>query len=213
MADSLQPLPVVPFADGSRPKLLDQVRHTIRMRHYSRRTEALRSVDPAIHRLSPQETSFDDGSPGDRGVPVVAGDGATGYRAHYAVGIDFGETFNRSLVDAVAPIVVSSENLYCDHFGKDFCERSLLGPFSKFWFSKELTDPSAQSELLKYREELCVPRWDEYWREQPKPRKGLLAPRPANPTVLLNGTFVSDGGAVYEQKPGRSKQIFDTGWT
>ena len=39
MADSLQTPNVVPFAEESRPKLLDQVRHTIRMRHYSRRTE------------------------------------------------------------------------------------------------------------------------------------------------------------------------------
>lgn len=39
MADSLQTPDVVPFPEGSRPKLLDQVRHIIRMRHYSRRTE------------------------------------------------------------------------------------------------------------------------------------------------------------------------------
>src|SRR6266550_9468786 len=39
MADSLQPPNVVAFPEGSRPKLLDQVRHAIRMRHYSRRTE------------------------------------------------------------------------------------------------------------------------------------------------------------------------------
>ena len=39
MADSLQTPNVGPFPEGSRPKLLDQVRHTIRMRHYSRRTE------------------------------------------------------------------------------------------------------------------------------------------------------------------------------
>jgi site-specific recombinase XerD len=39
VADSLQPPRAVPFPEGSRPKLLDQVRHTIRMRHYSRRTE------------------------------------------------------------------------------------------------------------------------------------------------------------------------------
>jgi len=37
----------------------------------------LRSLDPAVHRLSPQETSVDDGSPGDHGVPVVAGDRPT----------------------------------------------------------------------------------------------------------------------------------------
>ena len=39
MADSLQTPNAVPFPEGSRPKLLDQVRRTIRMRHYSRRTE------------------------------------------------------------------------------------------------------------------------------------------------------------------------------
>ena len=39
MADSRQTPDIVPFAEGSRPKLLDLVRHTIRMRHYSRRTE------------------------------------------------------------------------------------------------------------------------------------------------------------------------------
>jgi integron integrase len=40
MADSHQAPDVVPFTDGPRPKLLDQVRHAIRMRHFSRRTEA-----------------------------------------------------------------------------------------------------------------------------------------------------------------------------
>lgn len=39
MADSLQTPDVVLFPEGSRPKLLDQLRHTIRTRHYSRRTE------------------------------------------------------------------------------------------------------------------------------------------------------------------------------
>ena len=102
--------------------------------------------------------------------------GATGYRAHYAVGIDVGEDFNRRLVNAAAPIIVSSVNLYRNSFGEVLCERSLLGPFSKFWFSKELTDPSGQTELLNYAEELCVPRWVEYWRDRPQPRKGLIAP-------------------------------------
>ena len=40
MADSLQPPGVVPFPEASRPRLLEQVRDAIRMRHYSRRTEA-----------------------------------------------------------------------------------------------------------------------------------------------------------------------------
>jgi hypothetical protein len=32
-------------------------------------------------------------------------------------------------------------------------------------------------------------------------------------SLLLNGTFVNKAGGVYEQKPTRSRQIYDTGWT
>ena len=40
MANGPQSAHVVPFPEGaSRPKLLDRVRHAIRVRHYSRRTE------------------------------------------------------------------------------------------------------------------------------------------------------------------------------
>ncbi len=139
--------------------------------------------------------------------------GPTGYRAHYSVAADVGEAFNRCLVEAIAPMIVQAEGLYVDKFAPLFCHRSLLGPFSKFWYPKGLTDPSAQSQLLKAKEELRIPRWVEFWRGRPKPRKGLLAPVPESNAVLLNGTFVNDAGEVYEQKPGRSKQIFDTGWT
>jgi hypothetical protein len=139
--------------------------------------------------------------------------GAVGYRAHYSIGVEYGEDFNRRLVDAVAPIIVRSENLYRDKFDQMFCQRSLLGPFSKFWFPKELTDPSAQSQLLTFKAELQVSQWVNYWRGRPKPRKGLLVPVPESMSVLLNGTFVNAAGEVYEQKPSRSKQIFDTGWT
>jgi hypothetical protein len=139
--------------------------------------------------------------------------GATGYRAHYSVGIECGENFNRSLVEAVAPIIVHSEHLYRDKFDQVLCQRSLLGPFSKFWFSNELTDPSAQNQLLKLKEELRVSQWVTYWRTRPKPRKGLLVPVPDSASILLNGTFVNAAGEAFEQKPGRSKQIFDSGWT
>jgi hypothetical protein len=138
--------------------------------------------------------------------------GPTGYRAHYSVAVEVGEDFNRRLVEAVAPLFVDAERLYADKFDAVFCQRSLLGPFSKFWYPKLLTDPSAQSQLLKLKEELRSPRWVKYWRARPKPRKGLLAPLPENTSVLLNGTFVNDAGEVYEQKPGRSKELFETGW-
>ncbi|NMG43813.1 hypothetical protein GPA22_08725 [Aromatoleum toluvorans] len=139
--------------------------------------------------------------------------GANGYRAHYSVSVEAGEAFNRRLVDAVAPIIACSETLYGDKFDQPLCRKSLLGPFSKFWYPKELTDPSAQAELLELKEELRIPRWMEYWRTMEKPRKGLLAPIPEGLSVLLNGTFVDEAGAAYEQKPNRSRQIFDTGWT
>lgn len=139
--------------------------------------------------------------------------GATGYRAHYSVSVEAGEDFNRRIVEAVAPIIVGSEQLYEDRFDRLLCNSSLLGPFSKFWYPKELTDPSAQAELLKFGEELRISRWVEYWGAMAKPRKGLLAPIPGNMSVLLNGTFIDHAGEAYEQKPTRSRQIFETGWT
>lgn len=139
--------------------------------------------------------------------------GASGYRAHYSIGIECGEAFNRRLIDAVAPIIVCSEHLYSDRFDRVLCQASLLGPFSKFWFPNELTDISTQSHLQKFREELRVPQWIAYWHERPKPWKGLLAPVPDSQAVLLNGTFVDDAGRPRETKSGRSKEIFDRGWT
>lgn len=139
--------------------------------------------------------------------------GATGYRAHYSVSVEAGEDFNRRIVEAVAPIIVGSEQLYEDRFDRLLCNRSLLGSFSKFWYPKELTDPSAQAELLKFGEELRISRWVEYWSAMAKPRKGLLAPIPESMSVLLNGTFIDNAGEAYEQKPTRSRQIFETGWS
>jgi hypothetical protein len=139
--------------------------------------------------------------------------GATGYRAHYSVSMEMGETFNRCLVEAIGPILIRAERLYQDIFGRDLCQRSLLGHFSKFWFAKETTDLSTQGRLLKYKEEIRVARWRTYWRTRPKPRKGLLAPIPENAAILLNGTFVNEAGEEYEQKPGRSKELFESGWT
>ncbi len=62
--------------------------------------------------------------------------GATGYRAHYSVSVEVGEEFNRRLVDAIAPMIVCCEQLYSDKFTHIFCESSLLGSFSKFWYPK-----------------------------------------------------------------------------
>ena len=135
--------------------------------------------------------------------------GPTGYRAHYAKGIAAGEDFNRKLVEAIAPLFIQSEQLcQFDHL---LCQRSLLGCFSKIWFSKDITDQNYEHHFLELAEVLIVPQWQAYWKQFPKPWKGLLAPESAS--IVLNGTFVSDNGIVYEQKPERSKELFESGWT
>lgn len=139
--------------------------------------------------------------------------GHTGYRAHYAAGIDLGERFNRKLVAGIVSTFIESEQLYTDRFGRTLCSNSLLGPFTKLWYSKQLTDPAANNYLLALPEAIQLPRWKQYWRLRDKPHKGLLAPVFEDTSVLLNGSFVNRVGDIYEQKPGRSKQLFDSGWT
>lgn len=149
------------------------------------------------------------------GIPISATlfhqlmNGPTGYRAHYARGIAAGDDFNRKLVEAIAPLFIQSEQL-CQ-FDRYLCQRSLLGYFSKIWFSRDITDRNYEHRLLELEEVLVVPQWQAYWKQFPKPRKGLLAPESSS--IVFNGTFVSDDGIVYEQKPGRSKELFESGWT
>ena len=139
--------------------------------------------------------------------------GASGYRAHYSVSVERGEWFNRQLVDAVAPLVVNATQLYADRFTRERCEASLFGGYAKFWFSKDVSDLAAEPWLKTLTPVLRVPRWRTYWQTKPSPWKGLLVPLPDKPAVLLNGTFINAHGDAYEQKPGRSKQIADSGWT
>ena len=57
-----QPVPSASVAERApKPKLLDQVRHVIRTRHYSYMTESLRRMDQEIHLLSQQTPSGRDG--------------------------------------------------------------------------------------------------------------------------------------------------------
>jgi hypothetical protein len=139
--------------------------------------------------------------------------GATGYRAHYSISVDAGESFSRKLVDAVALLIIDAEELYKDKFDRQFCTSSLLGPFSKIWYPKQISDPAATEYLLTFKEKIKHRRWVDHWKGLPQPRKGLLAPISDPPSILLNGTFVNDDGQVYEQKPGRSQQLFESGWT
>lgn len=138
--------------------------------------------------------------------------GSTGYRAHYAASVTSGESFNRALVQAIAPLVIEAAWLYERFFPKEFCARSLLGRFSKLWYPKELTDPSAQA-LGALKPTIRYPRWVRYWHALPAPHKGLLAPVSEGASVLLNGTFVCDDGSDFEQKPDRSQELYERGWT
>lgn len=139
--------------------------------------------------------------------------GPNGYRAHYAAGVDVGERFNLQLVANIASLFIESEHLYADRFSRTLCSNSLLGPFTKLWYSKQLTDPAANNFLLALPEAIQLWRWKRYWRFQDKPRKGLLAPVPEDTSVLVNGSFVNGVGDVFEQKPARSRQLFESGWT
>lgn len=141
--------------------------------------------------------------------------GSSGYRAQYFLGIKNGEKFNRLLVNSIAPIIVGSESLYNNEkLDRDICKKSLCGKFSKFWFSKEITDLSEQDYLCKLPEVISIERWKNYWGYKAKPWKGLLAPIPESRCVLLNGTFIDpSSGKVYEQKPTRSQQLHASGWT
>lgn len=140
--------------------------------------------------------------------------GSSGYRAQYFLGIRNGEKFNRLLVDSIAPIIVNSESLYNNKIDRDTFQKSLCGRFSKFWFSKEITDLARQDYLRGLPEVISVERWRNYWKCKDKPWKGLLAPLPESQCILLNGTFIDpSSGKIYEQKPTRSQQLHESGWT
>ncbi len=139
--------------------------------------------------------------------------GESGYRAHYAASPEIGEDFNALLVRAIAPLILAADHLYRDKFTAEFCGKSIFGNHTKLWYSTAVSDPSASTWLHRFPEELRVPHWVTHWSGLHSPRKGLLAPMPEEPAVLLNGTFVNKNGEPFEQKPGRSLELHQTGWT
>jgi hypothetical protein len=140
--------------------------------------------------------------------------GPSGYRAQYYLGADNGEAFNRTLVETVAPLLVSAEQLYRDKVDRQLCQSSLLGSYSKFWFSRQITDPAEQAYLDALPEVIIAQRWRAYWQGKSKPWKGLLAPLPEETMILLNGTFLnSDTGEERDSKLNRSEELFRSGWT
>jgi hypothetical protein len=99
--------------------------------------------------------------------------------------------------------------LYADRYSTSDFSRSLLGRFSKLWFPKSLTDEDNTKNLKNLQERIAAPRWMSYWHNRATPRKGLQAP--ACDEILLNGTFINEDGD-FEQKPSRSKDLWERGW-
>ena len=140
--------------------------------------------------------------------------GRTGYRAQYYESVETGESFNGSVVDLMTGVILQNRRLLTEAVSPELCEKSLGGPHTKVWFPKEVTSPDYEPELLLLSETIRAQRWVDYWRSRSRPRKGLLAPRPAEPAILLNGTFVNPNDwSVWNQKPDRSRQVFESGWT
>jgi hypothetical protein len=140
--------------------------------------------------------------------------GQSGYRAQYAISVAEGERFNRSAIDLLAPILVPLEDRYFGDFDRDFCARSIGSLHTKLWFPKSISDPIREGYLATLPEEISVSRWRRWWEHRSPPRKGLLAPNFEEPAVLLNGTFIRPvDGAIWDQKPGRSVELHERGWT
>lgn len=140
--------------------------------------------------------------------------GRSGYRAHYAQSIEQGETFNRWIIERVVSPIIAFRECYEGTMTGDFVAASLRGPHTKIWFPKAISDPSASVWRSGLPEVIRWPQWVSYWKHKARPRKGLLAPVPEEPAILLNGTFVApDASSVWEQKPCRSRELHKRGWT
>ena len=76
------------------------------------------------------------------------------------------------------PIILSATHLYEDRFDRRFCESSLLGPYTKLWFTKELTDPSAQELLLTFQRTAARAKMGAILARKGKTKKGAPCARP-----------------------------------
>ena len=139
--------------------------------------------------------------------------GRGGYRAQYALGVEPGERFNRVAADALAGVLIPLEKYYLGDLDRALCERSFNGPHTKLWFPKEVSAVEHADYLSDLPETICWAPWTTYWAKKTPPRKGLLAPQPEATSILINGTFVeSVGWNFWNQKPGRSQELNDSGW-
>ncbi len=140
--------------------------------------------------------------------------GPSGYRAQYANSIETGERFNAAVVSAIGDMLLPHEDRYPSGRNADLVAASLRGGHSKVWFPKEMTDPAASSWWHGATSPINWPRWLEYWSQRPEPHKGLFAYTPLEPAILINGTFLHPAThEVWNQKPERSRQLYETGWT
>ncbi len=140
--------------------------------------------------------------------------GPSGYRAEYAKSVQAGERFNIAVVTEICQVIRTNGNRYVGNRSSEIVAASLRGPYSKVWLPKGMTDPAESgwdnSEISSIR----WSPWVNHWSGKAAPHKGILAYTPARPEILLNGTFVHELTVQpWNQKPSRSREIHETGWT
>lgn len=136
-----------------------------------------------------------------------------GYRAQYALGKESGEAWNAALLKSLMPTLSNLPAAHMDGVDQAFLASSLDGIYTKFWYTKEVTDPANQHALLGLEEVVRWSPWARWWGTKTEPRSGLVLPEPELHAILLNGSFVKAGETPYDQKPGRSDDIVRRGWT
>lgn len=128
--------------------------------------------------------------------------GRCGYRAQYYLSPEEGETFNRRVIEALEPMVVTADSAVLG-VSRDLIRRSLLGPYSKIWAFDEQAafDAALPGMLMPAR-----------WRSNGAGRGTRL---PLASRVDLKGTFVQPDGQYWvdQLKLDRSMDIHLKGYT
>jgi hypothetical protein len=72
----------------------------------------------------------------------------SGYRAQICAGEEIGELFNAHVVEAIAPMLIESANLYTEYVYRELCELSFTASHTRVWFPKEMNSPKYENQLL-----------------------------------------------------------------
>jgi hypothetical protein len=131
--------------------------------------------------------------------------GRSGYRAHYYVSADDGAYFNRTLIDALTPIILSVGIPSSPRL--NIIKSSIAARWSKVWVADD-----TQVFGCAPPDEFRPSRWAEKRRAG---NMGLRAPRPAGPAIDVKGTWIrpSDGAIWIDPiKKTRDQDLHRTGF-